>query len=381
MKWIADQESLNAALARIEATTEFAIDTEADSLHSYFDKVCLIQITADGEDFVIDPLAKIDLAPLGPLFADRSIRKVLHGADYDLRILNRDFGFELHNLTDTMICAQLLGYEAIGLAALLQRHFGLAVDKSHQRADWAQRPLGPELLAYAANDTHHLIELAAILRRELEALGRWEWALEEFERLESIRFAPSSDEEAWRKVKGSAKLERRPLAAVKRLHKWRDGIAQELDRPPFKVLNNEAIVEVATQLPLTSDALARIKGLASWHVRKWGRELLAITEEVAGLPEEELPEKVAAKPWLRDREQERIIDSLKRTRDRIAAELRIDAAILAPKHILAAVAELDPSEASELDSVSAMRQWQKGILGEALLEAVADLRRRRTARS
>jgi ribonuclease D len=371
MKWIADQQALDAALAQVARAGEFAIDTEADSLHSYFDKVCLIQITAAGEDFIIDPLAQIDLAPLGPLLADPGIRKVLHGADYDLRILNRDFGFELNNLTDTMICAQLLGYDAIGLAALLQRHFGMAVDKSHQRADWAKRPLGPELLAYAATDTHHLIELAALLQRELEALGRWEWALEEFERLASIRFTPSTDEESWRKVKGCSRLERRPLAAVKRLHGWRDRVARELDRPPFKVLNNEAIIEIATQLPRSAEALGRIKGLASWHIRKWGGELLSITEEVAGLPEDALPEKVAAKPWLRDREQERVIEALKRVRDRIASDLRIDASILAPKHVLGSVADLAPSRAEDLDSIPAMRHWQKALLGAPLLEALA----------
>ena len=232
-------------------------------------------------------------------------------------------------------------------------------------------PIGAGPTAYAATDTHHLLELAAILQRELEALGRWEWALEEFERLASILFAPSADEEAWRKVKGCSRLERRPLAAVKRLHGWRDRVARELDRPPFKVLGNEAIIEIATQLPRSADAMGRIKGLASWHTRKWGDELLSITEEVAGLPEHELPEKVAAKPWLRDRELERSIESLKRVRDRIAADLRIDAAILAPKHVLSAVAELAPREAKELDAIPAMRHWQKAILGAPLLEAMS----------
>ncbi|HEY0591229.1 MAG TPA: ribonuclease D [Thermoanaerobaculia bacterium] len=380
MKWISDQGSFDAAIARIGAAKEFAIDTEADSLHSYFDKVCLIQITAAGEDYVIDPLAKIDLAALGILLADPSIRKVLHGADYDLRILNRDFGFALRNLNDTMVCAQLLGYEAIGLAALLQRHFGLAVDKSHQRADWAQRPLSAEMLAYAATDTRHLIELAAILRRELEALGRWEWATEEFERLEQIRFIPTVDEEGWRKLKGCSRLERRPLAAVKRLHGWRDRVARELDRPPFKVLGNEPILEIAMQLPRTEEALGRIKGLVSWHLRKWGSELLAITEEVAGLPEEALPEKVPTKPWFRDKEQERIVDALKRARDHVAKDLRIDSAILAPKHVLSAVADVDPAHPDQLDSIPAMRRWQKALLAAPLLHALGELRRTRTGR-
>src|SRR4051794_22593672 len=131
---------------RIVTQPVIAVDTEADSLHSYFDKVCLIQISADGEDFVIDPLAKIDIARFGQVLSNPDIRKIFHGGDYDLRILNRDFGFTITNMVDTMICAQLLGYEAFGLAALLDRHFGVKLNKAHQRADWSMRPLPPAML-------------------------------------------------------------------------------------------------------------------------------------------------------------------------------------------------------------------------------------------
>src|SRR5215212_3926588 len=188
MIWIDRQDQFDDAMQRVAAQPTIAVDTEADSLHSYFDKVCLIQISIPGEDLVIDPLARIDLAPFGRVLADPNVTKILHGGDYDLRILNRDFGFIVTNLIDTMISSQLLGYGAIGLAALLERHFGLKVDKAHQRADWAMRPLPPDMLEYAAMDTRHLIALAAKLREELTALGRWEWAVEEFSRLEAVRY-------------------------------------------------------------------------------------------------------------------------------------------------------------------------------------------------
>src|SRR3954471_1943978 len=135
-------------MSRVGAQPVVALDTEADSLHSYFDKVCLIQMSIPGEDLIIDPLCKIDIGRLGEILADRSITKILHGADYDLRILNRDFGFTIANLIDTMVCSQLLGYEAFGLGALLERYFALKVDKSHQRADWAIRPLPRVMLEY-----------------------------------------------------------------------------------------------------------------------------------------------------------------------------------------------------------------------------------------
>ena len=204
-------------MARVAAQPVVALDTEADSLHSYFDKVCLIQMSIPGEDLIIDPLCKIRS---GEVRRDprriASIVKILHGADYDLRILNRDFGFTIANLIDTMVCSQLLGYEAFGLAALLERHFGFKVDKKHQRADWAMRPLPPDMLDYAATDTRHLIALADRLRDELTALGRWEWAVEEFARLEQIRFnEKDADEEPFRRLKGLGALDRRSLAVVR----------------------------------------------------------------------------------------------------------------------------------------------------------------------
>src|SRR5438128_1127786 len=195
-------------MTRAAAQPVVAVGTEADSLHSYFDKVCLIQMSILGEDLIVDPLKKLDLAPFGALLADRGVLKVLHGADYDLRILDRDFGYTISNVVDTSICAQLLGYEGIGLAALLERHFGVQLDKSHQRADWAMRPLPRNMLEYAATDTRHLIPLAEKLRAELEALGRWEWAAEEFSRLEAIRFEKEEVEEPFRRMKTLGALDR-----------------------------------------------------------------------------------------------------------------------------------------------------------------------------
>lgn len=376
MKWIADQKSLDAELGTLARLDIVAIDTEADSLHSYFDKVCLIQISGGGEDLLIDPLASLDLQGLGRILADPSITKVFHGADYDLRILGRDFRFEVRNLIDTMVSSQLLGYEGVGLAALLKKHFGLDLDKSHQRADWSRRPLEPAMREYAATDTRHLVELAAILRKELEALGRWSWAEEEFRRLEAIRFVASEpDPDAFRKIKGCNRLERRGLGVVEALHAWRDGVARKLDRPPFKVLNNETIVTIATELPRTEDDLRKVKGISSWHLRNWGREIMAKVGELLARPEEELPEKRAGKTWIRDKNLEKQIEKLQRIRDQRALELAIDPSVIAPKHVLAAIAALQPGSVADLDQVAAMREWQKKLVGEDLIRALTQASR------
>jgi len=371
MKIIAGQAELDAALDRAAGESVVAVDTEADSLHSYFDKVCLIQMSAGGEDVIIDPLAKVDLARFGGLLANPSILKILHGGDYDLRILDRDFGYRVVNLIDTMICAQLLGYEAFGLAALLERHFGVKLNKAHQRADWAMRPLPEEMLDYAAMDTRYLIALADKLREELTALGRWEWAVEEFSRLEAVRFRESEEEgEGFRRLKNIGNLDRRSLAVLRDLHAWRDGLARAADRPPFKIIGNDTIVEIAKVRPKSRHDLGAVKTMSRYHLDRFGREILSIIQAALALPEEALPERSEPKAWIRDKALEARIDRLKKVRDRVAAGLKIDAAMVAPRHVLTAIATLQPKSVAELDQVPAMRNWQKRLLGEALIDAL-----------
>jgi ribonuclease D len=366
MIWIDRQDRFDEAMQRIAAEPTIGVDTEADSLHSYFDKVCLIQISIPGEDFVIDPLSRIDLGAFGRLLADPNVTKILHGGDYDLRILHRDFGFTVSNLIDTMICAQLLGYSAIGLAALLERHFGLNVDKAHQRADWAMRPLPKDMLEYAAMDTRHLIPLAAKMHEDLSAPGRWEWAVEEFSRLESVRYRENEEEvETWRKVKNISNLDRRSLAIFRELHLWRDALARAADRPPFKIIGNDVIVEIAKAKSAALPDLAKIKGMSRYHLNRYGRDLAATVLRALELPESDLPPKNEPKPWLRDRALETRIDRLKKVRDRVAGELNIEPSVLAPRHVLTAIAMN-----GSLD-VPAMREWQRRLIGNELLEVLS----------
>ncbi len=366
MKWIDRQDALDAALGRVGSSHQIAVDTEADSLHSYFDKVCLIQLSIPDEDFIVDPLTRVDLSGFGALLANSEITKVFHGGDYDLRILHRDFGFTVRNLIDTSVCAQLLGYEGLGLAALLDRHFGVKLNKTHQRADWSMRPLPPDMLDYASMDTHYLIPLAAKLREELAALGRWEWALEEFARLENVRYreAGEDDVEPWRKVKNIGNLDRRSLAIFRDIHEWRDRLARKADRPPFKILGNDAIIELAKERPESPRDLPRIKPLSRYHAERYGRELVQIIRRAMEIPEAELPERNDPKPWIRDKALENRINRLKTVRDNFARDLKIDPSVLAPRHVLSAVATT-----GTLD-VPTMREWQKRVIGEALLAAL-----------
>ncbi|HSP17441.1 MAG TPA: ribonuclease D [Thermoanaerobaculia bacterium] len=366
MIWIDQQEILDRAIDSVVSQTVVAVDTEADSLHSYFDKVCLIQVSAASDDLVIDPLAGVDLKRFGEVLAESSITKVLHGADYDLRILNRDFGFTTSNLIDTMVSAQLLGYEAYGLGALLERHFGVTVNKAHQRADWAMRPLTPEMLEYATMDTRYLVALAEKLREELNALGRWEWAQEEFARLEAIRYREvPDDEEGWRKMKNLGNLDRRGHGVIRELYLWRDHLARTADRPPFKIIGNDALLEIAKEKPQTIGDLGKLKSVSQYHRSRYARQLVEIVKRVVAMPESELPERNEPKTWIRDKALEDRINRLKRVRDKIAAELKLDPGLLAPRHVLTAVAS-----SGSLDDIPAMRNWQRTVVGDSLMQAL-----------
>lgn len=371
MRWIDTAPALGELVSSLSDVETVAIDTEADSLHSYFDKVCLVQISATGEDTIVDPLARVDFQQMRTILEDPAKRKVLHGADYDLRILDRDFGLRIVNLFDTMVAAQLLGLESFGLAALLKRYFGVDLDKKHQRADWSMRPLTEDMLRYAATDTHYLIELSEKLQKELEEKDRWSWAQEEFARLEEIRWRePEPVVEGFRKLKKIGRLSRRSLAILDRLWNWRDAQARAADKPPFRILQNETMIAISELMPSSASELASIRGFTPWHQRRSARAILAIVDEVRSLTEDQLPEPVEAKAWNRDRDLERAVETLRSIRDEVARDLHIETSVLAPRHVLTAAAQLRPRSPEELEAVPAMRRWQRELLGERFVAAL-----------
>jgi len=344
-----------------------AFDTEADSFHSYFSKVCLVQVSTRKADFIIDPLATGSLAPLGPVLADPEITCVFHGADYDLRILDRDHGFRVRNLFDTMIAARLLGYTSFGLSSLLERHFGLKLPKTHQRADWSRRPLPPDMLKYAASDTHHLPGLYDILRSELEARGRFEWAKEEFELLEKVRHQPrEEDPDAYQRIKGARSLDRRELAVLRELFETRDRMARELDRASFRVLGNATLLALAGAKPKKPRDLAGFPGMPRTSRKPFETELLAAIRRGIEVPEQELPLRKRGSRGVRH-EPDPQLAKIRKIRDRVAAELELDPGVVGPNALLEAVARTKPTDRKQLLKIQGMRRWQAGLFGEEVL--------------
>jgi ribonuclease D len=228
------------------------------------------------------------------------------------------------------------------------------------------RPLPRVMLEYAATDTRHLLTLAAQLRRELMELGRWEWALEEFARLEAVRFSEKEENaEGFRRLKGIGALDRHSLAIVRSLYEWRDAMARAADRPPFKIFGNDLIVEVARVKPTAMEALAEIKAVSPAYRRRYGSEIVRRVLQALALPEEMLPEKGDGRHWMRDKALELRVSRLKQVRDKKAKELKIDPGVLAPRHVLTAIATT-----RDLDQVPAMREWQKRLIGSELLQVL-----------
>ncbi|MGD0745492.1 MAG: HRDC domain-containing protein [Verrucomicrobiota bacterium] len=235
---------LAALLPAIKSANWLALDTEADSLHAYPEKVCLIQITTVAGDELIDPLGKMNLDPL--LDALNAHELIMHGADYDLRLLHKHHEFVPSAIFDTMLAARLLGERQFGLGSLVEKLLGAKLDKGPQKADWARRPLTERMAIYARNDTHYLKPLADRLRLELQQKGRLAWHQESCARLivETSRPPVVEVDSVWR-VKGSSRLGRPALAVLRELWRWREREAVAANRPPFFILTHEKLVAIA----------------------------------------------------------------------------------------------------------------------------------------
>lgn len=372
-----DPATAGRELARLQGEREIAVDTEGASFHRFVDRVYLVQLSTRGRTAILDPLS-LDARALDPVrlaLENPAVEKVFHDADYDLRLLQRDYGWQVRNVFDTRVAAQLLGIAAFGLAALLERYFGVKLDKKHQRADWSMRPLPPEMLRYAAQDTMYLLDLRDLLHRELEAKGRMSWAREEFERLEGTRWSDDDGSAAFLRLKGARDLSRRELAVLRELVDWRDTVARNMDRATFRVMGNEQLLEIARLQPRTPVELGRIRGASRALLERRGGEILSAVRRALEVADADLPKLPKGPRWERIPEFDARVSALKAARDLVAGQLKLDPAVLCAREKLEAVARLNPTTPEELQELPALRSWQRELLAAAFVAALAKLRR------
>lgn len=329
------------------------MDTESNSLHAFREQVCLMQFSTPKIDYVLDPLALKEHGLLAPIFSHPGIEKIFHAAEYDLMCLRRDFGFAFSCLFDTMHAARVLGYPFVGLDNLLAEKFQVRMDKRHQKADWAERPLTPAQLDYARLDTHYLFDLRDLLEAELGEKGRLELAREDFMRACRVEVAKEKlNGSSWRRFATRKDISARELTVLSELCASRDQIAERMDRPPFKVVSNRMLLEIARKLPEKDVDLAGI-GLSPKQINMWGSEILEATRRGAEAPL--VKREQARRPG--DAALKRL-DKLKTWRKHRAQEMGVESDIILPRVYLNTLAEKPLKSMQELQSIMADSPWR-----------------------
>jgi ribonuclease D len=344
----------------IDSAPRVALDTEANSLHNYFDRVCLIQLSYDGRHYIIDPLASYDLLPFVDWLSGRTL--ILHGADFDLRMLRSTFDFRPEKgVFDTMLAAQLLNYERFGLGALVEEFFDIKLPKGSQKSNWAQRPLRDSQLSYASDDTRYLESIADTLAEQLDALGRLSWHGEWCDRIvDATEFdEPRDPERQWR-IKGLGGLSRRQLGFVREVWRWRDREAQSVDRPAFMVMGNQQIVAIAVNAD--SEPENPLNGNVRLPKTCTGKRLNALKEALfraSAFEEEDWPplrlkrEKHSSYP-----DTKALVESLKRACSEKASALDLSPSVLAPRAALMVLARNHVSSQEDLFCDTNLMTWQ-----------------------
>jgi len=371
--WIRANGEVAELAVRLGRAATIALDTEADSLHHYPERLCLLQVAdAAGAAHLVDPLAGADLRPLGPVFADPGVLKVVHAGDNDLAALKRRCGFAFASVFDTYIAARFVGRAPLGLEALLERYLGVVAGPSRQKDDWSSRPLTPEQERYALDDVRYLIPLRERLLEELRAASREAWVLEECA-------APAAsdpperprDPDASLDIKGARALSSRSLAILRELHAVREAAAVATGRPPFKILGNETLRDIAVARPASAAALSKIPGCTPRVVGRWGEAILAAVARGEAAPPDALPVVPRHPRPVVPAPVGHRLQALRVWRAATAERLDLDPGVLLPGRLIERIAEAAPANLTALASVEGLRRWRVQEFGPMILTALA----------
>lgn len=368
---IADTSGLTALAHELAQEPAIGVDTESNSLFAYRERVCLIQFSTQERDYIVDPLALSDLDALAPLFANPRQQKVFHAAEYDLIGLKRDYGFECANLFDTMIAAGTMGWRQMGLAAILEAHFGVKLNKRYQRTNWGWRPLTADQLDYARCDTHYLLPLRDLLQAELSARGRVEEAYEAFAMLPRVLrdSKPAANDRFWR-INGARDLTPMQASVLRQVYSYREQQADHTDQPPFKVMSEQTLLEVARSCPKRLSELEAVTGMTPGQIRRHGGELLRAVQRGLSEPAPP-PPSFCGRMRVPDEVRERY-RRLHEWRKQTAQARGVQSDIILPREALWELARRVPRTLAELDTIEHMGPWRRQAYGPDLLKVLTE---------
>lgn len=368
--FIESDADLEHACARMSQYRIIGVDLEADSMHSFKEKICLIQIATNDEAFLVDPFTIDDFSPFVKVLENPDIIKVFHGADFDVRSLDREMGARINNLFDTEIACRFLNIRERGLAALLKTFFDLNVDKKFQKKDWSRRPFEPDMVAYSVGDVDHLIALHAKLVDRLNAMGRLHWAEEEFEAQANVRYENNHAPPYFKKIKGAGKLDNRSLAVLENLLILRMDLAEKKDVPLFKVMSTQSLLAMATGRPKSPGEMVEKKMLSKRQAQMYGQQCKQAIEQAMALPHKDLPAYPRTVMPRKTPEVMARIKALKAMREKQSESVGMEPGFLINNATLTALAQENPATRADLDAMNLLRNWQKQALGDTILKTL-----------
>ncbi len=361
---------LDLVLKSLRGVDALAVDLEADSMFHFQEKVCLIQIASKQRLFIVDPIPIKDLSALKPLFANPRIKKVFHGSDYDVRSLFRDFGIVIHHLFDTELASRFLGFQQSGLDAMLRAFFNVKLEKKYQKKDWSMRPLPEAMIAYAAKDVQHLLPLAKRLEKQLAEKNRLAWVKEECELLSKVRPNETVVKPLFLGFKGAGKLAPENLAVLEALLFWRRQTARKKDLPLFKIVGNNAILSLVQTKPQTMKTLETSHALSTKQVRMYGNQVMAAVSKGLKIDPEKRPIYPKMRASRLPESKIRIAKKLKRWKEKKAADLAIDPALVLNKSQTMDIARISPAAIKDLEGIDSLKDWQVQAFGEAIIRCI-----------
>ena len=367
---IQTEKELDRVVRDLSSQPQIAVDTESNSLFAYQEQVCLIQFSTPEQDYLLDPLALPNLATLEPIFMDASIQKVLHGAEYDIMCLRRDFNFTVSNLFDTRVACRTLGWQQSGLSNLLEKVFNLHIDKRFQRANWGKRPLPAEMLDYARYDTHYLLKLRDHLTDELEREDRVAEAHELCQQMTQIEPRENGfDPEGFWRITNAKDLSKRQRAVLRELYQFRDKNAQKYNRPAFKIMGDKVLIDVAMKMPTKKEDLEGIHGMTSGQIHRFGTGILDCVQRGKNAPIPKPPKNKKMSEQAHSR-----YEALHDWRKALARKREVESDIILPRDTLREIALLGPTNFGELHDIMMPLEWRFQTYGEDILKTISRVR-------